>query len=232
MGMAGIKPRTLIACAVVAEVLTLAVRFLLPLLQGRAFPDPHFPRVIVFHRAPPSCIVDFQGNFFAAVAESTVGLTLKINRAPSSIRIRFDSLAEHYLKFDFGADAVRPKTERTTLNTRQIVRSYLLPRWGCEIADDIKPIDLQRWFQSLHSNNGLAWTTVSKFRGTMLRVYKIGLLHELVTRNPVQAVETRSITDYKAILVTPPDARNHPASAQSAASHSGAHVRGYRAARI
>lgn len=132
-----------------------------------------------------------------------LGLTLKINQAPSSIRIRFDTLAEHYLKFDFGADAVRPKTERTTLNTRQIVRSYLLPRWGCEIADDIKPIDLQRRFQSRHNNNGLAWTTVSKFRGTMLRVYKIGLLHELVTRNPVQAVETRSITDYKAILVTP-----------------------------
>lgn len=71
--MAGaIKPRSLIVCAVVAEVLTLAVRFLLPLLQDRAFPDPHFPRVIVFHHPLPSCIVDFQGNFFESVAESTV----------------------------------------------------------------------------------------------------------------------------------------------------------------
>jgi integrase len=37
----------------------------------------------------------------------------------------------------------------------------------------------------------------------MLRVYKTGLLLELVNKNPVQAVQTRSITDYKAILVTP-----------------------------
>jgi len=44
---------------------------------------------------------------------------------------------------------------------------------------------------------------VSKFRGTMLRVYKTGMLHELVSRNPVQPVQTRSLTDYKAILVTP-----------------------------
>ena len=38
----------------------------------------------------------------------------------------------------------------------------------------------------------------------MLRVYKVGILHEHVTRNPVLAVETRSTTtNYKAILVTP-----------------------------
>jgi integrase len=71
------------------------------------------------------------------------------------------------------------------------------------MAEDLRPIELQRWLQSLHSDNGLAWTTVSKFRGTMLRVYKIGLLHELVTKNPVLPVETRSTTNYKAILVTP-----------------------------
>jgi integrase len=123
--------------------------------------------------------------------------------APAAGRIRFNALAEHYLQFDFGTDAVRPKTERTTINTKQIVRSYLIPRWGQEMAEDIRPIELQRWLQSLHSDKGLAWTTVSKFRGTMLRVYKIGLLHELVTKNPVLPVETRSTTNYKAILVTP-----------------------------
>jgi integrase len=119
------------------------------------------------------------------------------------VRIRFDALAEHYLRNDFGADAVRPKTERTTLNTQQIVRGYLIPRWGKEIADDIKPLDIQRWLKSLHTDQGLAWTTISTFRGTMLRVYKVGILHEYVTRNPVLAVETRSTTNYKAILVTP-----------------------------
>src|SRR3984885_12615787 len=130
-----------------------------------------------------------------------LGLLVRINSdAPSAGRIRFNALAEHYLQFDFGTDAVRPKTERTTLNTQQIVRGYLIPRWGKEIADDIKPLDIQRWLKSLRTDDGLAWTTISKFRGTMLRVYKVGILHEHVSRNPVLAVETRSTTDYKAIL--------------------------------
>ena len=90
----------------------------------------------------------------------------------------------------------RPNAQASTLR-------YLIPRRGKEIADDIKPLDIQRWLKSLHTDNGLAWTTISKFRGTMLRVYKVGILHEHVTRNPVPAVETRSTTSYKAILVTP-----------------------------
>ena len=132
-----------------------------------------------------------------------LGLLVRINDTRCPVRIRFASLAEHYLKHDMGAGAVRPKTERTVLNTAQIIRAYLVPRWGNLIADDLKPLELQRWLQSLHTDKGLAWTTVSKFRGTMLRIYKIGLLHELVNKNPVLPVETRSTTNYKAILVTP-----------------------------
>jgi integrase len=132
-----------------------------------------------------------------------LGLLLRINDDSGDVRIHFDALAEFYLKTDCGADALRPKTERTTLNTEHIVRDYLVPQWGKEIANDIKPLDIQRWLKSLHTGNGLAWTTISKFRGTMLRIYRIGALHELVTKNPVLPVETRSTTDYKAILVTP-----------------------------
>src|ERR1700722_492908 len=129
-------------------------------------------------------------------------LLVRINAAPED-RISFEALAEQYLRNDFGADAVRPKTERTVLNTEHIVRAYLIPRWGEEIADEIKSLDIQRWLKSLHYDDGLAWTTISKMRGTMLRVYKVGILHELVTRNPVLPVETRCTTSYKAILVTP-----------------------------
>ena len=113
-----------------------------------------------------------------------LGLLVRINEAPCSGRIRFSSLCEQYLKNDFGADAVRPKTERTVLNTEHIVRAYLIPRWGKEIADDIKPLDIQRWLKSLHDDDELAWTTISKMRGTMLRAYKVGILHELVSRIP------------------------------------------------
>jgi integrase len=37
----------------------------------------------------------------------------------------------------------------------------------------------------------------------MLRVYKVGILHERVTKNPVRHVETRSKTNYKAIVMSP-----------------------------
>jgi site-specific recombinase XerD len=82
---------------------------------------------------------------------------------------------------------------------------YVVPRFGKELADDIRPLDIQRWLKSLH-DNGLAWTTVSKIRGVMLRIYKVGLLHERVTKNPVLPVETRSTTNYKPILLTPEQA--------------------------
>ena len=139
----------------------------------------------------------------------TLGLLVRVNSdAPATGRLHFSALAEHYLKADFGMDAVRPKTEGTTSNTQQIVRQHLVPRWGNEIAEDIKPLDLQRWLKSLHSDKGLAWTTVSKIRSVMLRIYKVGILHELVSKNPAQPVETRSTTNYRAIVITPQQTRS------------------------
>jgi integrase len=46
-------------------------------------------------------------------------------------------------------------------------------------------------------------TTVSKIRGLMHRVYKVGILHERVEKNPVEHVETRSQSLYKAVIITP-----------------------------
>src|SRR5207245_6190897 len=42
-----------------------------------------------------------------------LGLSVRINDSPLPGRIRFDFLAEHYLRADFGADAVRPKSANT-----------------------------------------------------------------------------------------------------------------------
>jgi integrase len=119
---------------------------------------------------PVGLVLDFPKKKDAWREVDKLGVLVRINESARPVCIRFNSLAEQYLKNDFGADAVRPKTERTTLNTRQIVRAYLVPRWGKEIADEIKPIEIQRWLKSLNTDKGLAWTTVSKFRGTMLRI--------------------------------------------------------------
>src|SRR6266849_4635186 len=51
-----------------------------------------------------------------------LGILVRINDAPSSSRIRFNSLAEHYLKADFGADSVRSKSANSTSIMEHIVR--------------------------------------------------------------------------------------------------------------
>jgi hypothetical protein len=79
---------------------------------------------------PVGLVRDFPKEKDAWREVDKLGLLVRINEASCPNLIRFDSLAEQYLRNDFGADAVRPKTERTVLNTEHIVRAYLIPRWG------------------------------------------------------------------------------------------------------
>jgi hypothetical protein len=113
-----------------------------------------------------------------------IRLGVRINETPTPGRASFGFLAEHYLKADFGADAVRPKSVNTIPIVEHYVRDYLIERFGEQIAEDIKPLELQKWLKSLNESNGLAWTTIAKMRGIMHRIYKIGILHELVTKIP------------------------------------------------
>src|SRR5439155_6392240 len=57
-----------------------------------------------------------------------LGLPVRINDSPVPGRIHFDFLAEHYLKADFGADSVRPKSAYTIthdmLNVTDGVRRF------------------------------------------------------------------------------------------------------------
>jgi integrase len=153
---------------------------------------------------PIGLVRDFPSEKAAWREVDRLGALVRINSdSPTPGRTRFDSLAEHYLKADFGEDAVRPKSENTIPIVTHYVRDYLSARWGNEIAEDIRPLEIQRWMKSLHTDNGLAWTTISKIRGIMHRVYKVGIMHELVSKNPVLNVETRSKSNYRAIVITP-----------------------------
>jgi integrase len=156
---------------------------------------------------PIGLVRDFPSEKAAWREADKLALAFRINEASCPGRIRFNRLAEHYLRADFGTDAVCPKSEGTVLNMQHIVRDYLVPRFGMEIAEDIKPLDIQRWLKSLHTEKKLAWTTIAKIRGVMLRIYKTGTLHELVAKNPVQPVESRGKSDYRAIIVTPRETR-------------------------
>jgi len=133
-----------------------------------------------------------------------LGLLVRVNSdSPARGRPKFCVLAEHYLNADFGADAVRPKSANTIPIVEHYVRDYLVLRFGEAIAEDIKPLEIQKWLKSLNETNGLAWTTISKIRSLMHRIYKIGILHERVAKNPVLHVETRCKSAYRAIIISP-----------------------------
>ena len=155
------------------------------------------------HITPIGLVREFPKDKDAWREVDRLGLGVRINDAPAPGRASFHFLAEHYLKADFGADAVRPKSANTIPIVEHIVRDYLIQRFGEQIAEDIKPLEIQKWLKSLNETNGLAWTTIAKMRGLMHRIYKVGILHEHVAKNPVLHVETRSKSNYRAIIITP-----------------------------
>jgi hypothetical protein len=63
---------------------------------------------------------------------------VRINSEESGARIRFDALAEYYLKADFGEDAVRQKSINTIPIVEHYVRDYLIVRWGNELGGTTK----------------------------------------------------------------------------------------------
>src|SRR5712664_2767644 len=97
------------------------------------------------HIATVGLVRDFPKDRDAWREVDRLGLGVRINDTPAAGRASFHFLAEHYLKADFGADAVRPKSANTISHVETIVRAYLTPRFGNEIADHIKPLDIQRW---------------------------------------------------------------------------------------
>ena len=157
----------------------------------------------VEHTTPIGLVREFPKDKDARREVDRLGILIRINDDPSPGRIRFSFLAEHYLKADFGSDAARPKSANTIPIVEHYVRDYLITRFGETIAEDIKPLEIQKWLKSLNETNGLAWTTIAKIRGLMHRIYKVGLLHERVAKNPVEHVETRSKSTYRAIIITP-----------------------------
>src|SRR5207245_6638576 len=144
-----------------------------------------------------------------------LGLLVRINSDNAQPgRIKFDALAEHYLKVEFDPEvAVRSKSDNTKPIVEHNVRDYLMARWGEEIAEEIKTLDIQMWLKSLRTpllndagtikRKGLSWSTISKLRGTMSRIYKVGMVHGKVKSNPVENVETQCKSAYKAIIASP-----------------------------
>ena len=150
-------------------------------------------------------VADFSTEDEASLEADRLGLRVRINCANSGTRrVKFDELAEYYLKVEFDPEVTAsPKSENTKPILEHYVRDVLIAKWGDEIAEDIEPLEIQKWFNRLHNKEDYGWTTVSKIRGIMNRIFKIGIIHKKVSKNPVEGLATSTKTMYKAIKITP-----------------------------
>ena len=150
-------------------------------------------------------VSDFPHEDEANVEADRLGLRVRINCTnPKPERVRFNQLAEYYLKVEFDPEVTAsPKSENTKPILDHYVRDFLIAEWGDQIAEDMEPLEIQKWFNALHNKEEYGWTTVSKIRGIMNRIFKIGIIHKKVTKNPVEGLRTSVKTTYKAIKITP-----------------------------
>ena len=141
-------------------------------------------------------VTDFPTEDEASLEADRLGLRVRINSGvPQGCRMKFCELAEYYLKIEFDPEVTAsPKSENTKPILEHYVRDILVARWGNQIADDIEPLEIQKWLNRLHNKDQYAWTTVSKIRGILYRVFKVGIIHKKVTRNPVEGLETSTKT--------------------------------------
>ena len=91
-------------------------------------------------------VADFRTLDEAELEVDRLGLRVRINCADSGTRrIRFDELAEYYLKVESEVTA-RPKSENTKPILEHYLRDVLIAKWRDEIAEDIEPLEMQKWF--------------------------------------------------------------------------------------
>ena len=150
-------------------------------------------------------VANFPSEDEASLEADRLGLRVRINCGISSReRVRFPELAEYYLKVEFDPEVTAsPKSANTKPILEHYVRDVLIAKWGDQIAEDIEPLEIQKWFNALHNKEQYGWTTVSKIRGIMNRIFKIGIIHKKVSKNPVEGLATSTKTTYRAIKITP-----------------------------
>jgi len=123
---------------------------------------------------------------------------ISTNAAEPSLKIWFRELAAYYLA---NKEWKKPSTKDLHI---QIINALLVPRWGDEVAVEIRPKSIKSWLRSLDVEE----PTQSKYKTVMGGVYRFaqaeGLLPLGEQYNPVPYVMGISSTsDYEAAVFTP-----------------------------
>ena len=91
---------------------------------------------------------------------------------------------------------------------KKILTDYLIVRWGRTYVDEVRVLELKKWFMAIAKEKNLAAQSVQKIKQVFGRLYAYGAENELVPANlnPVRACSIRGIGTKgksKAIVVPP-----------------------------
>lgn len=131
----------------------------------------------------------------------------------------FGELAEHFREHELKkASGIALKASETVETSEGLLDKWILPRWGDKKAGEIKPLEIEAWFEALTSaaqgkkQKPLAWASVSKIKSVMSQVFKHAQRHELIPAtigsdgrptNPGLLARCESGSDYEAAVVSP-----------------------------
>jgi integrase len=135
-----------------------------------------------------------------------LGLT-KLSETPTAAQLTFEALAKHFIRheLDKSEGKIGRKAEETSIRDKHLLNKYGIQRWGNTLALDIKPLELEAWFESL--SESLKWTSIVKIRSVMNQAFNHGYRHGLMgggkDSNPVRLSRCPVSTTYEAVVVSP-----------------------------
>lgn len=74
----------------------------------------------------------------------------------------------------------------TKQNRENIIRKHILPMWGDRAITEIKPMDLQLWFNELAAK-GYSHETLVKIKNTMSPALDAAVEEDLISKNPLKS---------------------------------------------
>jgi hypothetical protein len=129
------------------------------------------------------------------------GLDNNIGQA-DGCKVTFRQLAEHFRHHELRKKTgIRVKAEETVDVTELFLDNWVLPRWGDKKAADIKPLEIEGWFEAVTSEphgkrkTPLTWPTVTKLKSIMGQIFKHAQRHGLIPATVPAAVKAGVIPE-------------------------------------
>jgi len=115
-------------------------------------------------------------------------LGLDIHAGPNAERKRlFREMAQHFREHELEKrSGIGVRARETAATLECLLDRCLLPRWGEKMASEIRPLEIEAWFEALTSTaqgarkKPLSWASIAKIKSVMAQVFKHAQRYELI----------------------------------------------------